>query len=267
MKFRKTIAAFVAAASLLTVAGCGGNNAPAAEAADIGTATKGKLTVGAEIGYPPFEYFDTDGVTPIGVDVELGKALGDKLGVEVEFINTGWDGIFSGLDKGDYDCIISAVTITPERAVNYDFSTPYIQNYQCLVSLKSSDYKPASPADVAGKRIGYQEETTSDIYITDYADKNSVTFEPFEYAKIIDAFSDLENGRLDAIICDSTVAQSYLGEGTIYEQTWIQGSDETAEEFGVCIKKGNTKLQESINKALAEIKESGELDKILARYF
>ncbi|MGN0617652.1 MAG: transporter substrate-binding domain-containing protein [Ruminiclostridium sp.] len=267
MKFRKTIAAFVAAASLLTVAGCGGNNAPAAEAADIGSATKGKLTIGAEIGYPPFEYFDTDGVTPIGVDVELGKAIGEKLGVEVELINTGWDGIFSGLDKGDYDCIISAVTITPERTVNYDFSTPYIQNFQCLVSLKDSDFKPASLAEIAGKRVGYQEETTSDFYITDYADKNGITFEPLEYAKVIDVFSDLENGRLDAIICDSTVAQSYLGEGTIYEQTWIQGADETPEEFGVCIKKGNTKLVESINKALAEIKESGELDKILARYF
>lgn len=234
---------------------------------DIGTATKGVIKIGSEIGYPPFEYYDADGTTAIGVDVELGKALAKELGYEVELVDTAWDGIFSGLQKGDYDCIISAVTITPDRLAEFDFSEPYIKNYQCIVSLKDSDFKPTSPAEAVGKRIGYQEETTSDIYLTDYAKKNDVSYETFEYAKVMDVFTDLEKGRLDCLICDSTVADSYMGADSKFEITWLQDASEGVEEFAVCINKGNTKLVDAINGAMNKIKESGELDEILGRYF
>lgn len=225
------------------------------------------LKVGMEIGYPPFEYFDADGVTPIGVDVELAKALGEEMGVEIELIDTAWDGIFAGLTKGDYDCIISAVTINAERLLDFDFSTPYIQNYQCIVSLKDSDKKPASVEELKGLKVGYQEETTSDDYLTYFIEQNDAAgeIETFEYAKVIQVFDELELGRIDAIICDSTVAQSYLGEGSIYEITWQQDSE--PEEFGVCIKKGNTELVEKINKAMENLKKSGKLDEILDKYF
>lgn len=229
-----------------------------------------KLRVGMEIGYPPFEYFDSDGVTPIGVDVELANALGEVLGVEVELIDTAWDGIFAGLVKGDYDCIISAVTITPERLIDFDFSTPYIENWQCLVSLVD-DVQVTSLAECEGLRVGYQEETTSDIYITDYIDANGASIETYEYAKVIDVFNDLELGRLDAIICDSTVATSYLGEGSSYAITWQQGTEEgddsEPEQFGVCIQKGNTALVDAINGALEQLEADGTLADILSRYF
>jgi len=117
----------------------------------------------------------------------------------------------------------------------------------------------------AGLKVGYQEETTSDYYITDYALNNNITVDTYEYAKVLDCFSDLENGRLDAVICDSTVASSYLGDGSVYEQTWIQNSD--PEEFGVCIKQDNTELVDKVNQALADLKADGTLDAILAKYF
>ena len=173
---------------------------------------KETLKVGMEIGYPPFEYFDMDGTTPIGVDVELANALGEKLGMEVELIDTAWDGIFAGLKKGDYDCIISAVTITPERLLEFDFSNPYIQNAQCIVSLKDSDIKVTDPSECAGLRIGYQEETTSDIYLTEYIDENGIDVTTYEYAKVMDCYTELELGRIDAIICDSTVAFCYVND-------------------------------------------------------
>ena len=217
--------------------------------AGCGAKEENVLKVGMEIGYPPFEYFDTDGTTPIGVDVELANALAEKM----------------GLEKGDYDCIISAVTISPDRLLDYSFSDPYIQNFQCIVTLNDAAVKPADPSQMAGLKVGYQEETTSDMYITDYALNNGFEIDPYEYAKVIDVFSDLENGRLDAVICDSTVASSYLGEGTVFEQSWIQS--EEAEEFGVCIKQGNDELVEKINAALAELKADGTLDEILAKYF
>lgn len=224
-----------------------------------------KLRIGMEMTYPPFEYFDTDGTTPLGVDVELGKAIADKLGMDVEYVDTAWDGIFAGLDKGDYDCIISAVTINPERLLDYDFSDPYIQNYQCIVALKDGEFKPASPDELAGKIVAYQDETTSDYFMADYAEAAGFTFDAREYAQVMDCFSDLELGRVDAIAVDSTVASSYLGEGSVYEVTWTQDSD--PEEFAVCVKKGDAELQQKINEALKELKEDGTLDKIIEKYF
>jgi len=223
------------------------------------------LKVGMEVGYPPFEYYDTDGTTMIGVDVELAQAIGEKLGMKVELVDTAWDGIFAGLEKGDYDCIMSGVTITSDRLLDYAFSTPYIENYQCIVTLADAAVKPTDPSMCAGLKVGYQEETTSDYYITDYALNNNITVDTYEYAKVLDCFSDLENGRLDAVICDSTVASSYLGDGSVYEQTWIQNSD--PEEFGVCIKQDNTELVDKVNQALADLKADGTLDAILAKYF
>lgn len=253
MKLKRILAGALACAAVFTASSCGAEE------------TAAKLRIGAEVGYPPFEYYDTDGVTPVGVDIELGKALAEKMGMEYELVDTAWDGIFAGLDKGDYDCVISAVTITPDRLLDYIFSDTYIDNYQCLVTMKDAAVKPSSPDEVAGLRVGYQEETTSDIFLTDYAEANNITFEPYEYAKVIDVYTDLEAGRLDAVICDSTVAASYLGEGSKFEQTWIQDSD--PEMFAVCIKKDNTELQSKINAALAEIKAEGKLDEILAKYF
>ncbi len=226
---------------------------------------KETLKVGMEIGYPPFEYYDTDGTTPVGVDVELAYAIAEELDMDVELVDTAWDGIFAGLAKGDYDCIMSAVTITPDRLLEFDFSDPYIQNYQCIVSLKDSDIKPASVEELEGLKVGYQEETTSDTYLTDYITASGATIDTYEYAKVIQVFDELELGRIDAIICDSTVAASYVGEGSIYEITWQQ--EDEPEEFGVCIQKGDTELVEKINGALETLKNNGKLDEILSKYF
>ncbi|SEW42581.1 transporter substrate-binding domain-containing protein [[Clostridium] fimetarium] len=251
---RRVLSLFLIAVLVLSVVGCGSP-----------TTKKETLKVGMEIGYPPFEYYDADGTTVIGVDVELAKALGEKMGMEIEFVDTAWEGIFSGLDKGDYDCITSAVTITPDRLLDYDFSDSYIKNYQCIVTLKTATVKPTKPEELAGLKVGYQEETTSDIFLTDMIDNNKVKCETSEYPKVLDVFNDLQIGRLDAVLCDSTVASSYLGDGSLFKQTWIQ--DSAPEEFGVCIKKGNSALTTKINSALAELKKDGTLDKILAKYF
>ena len=254
---RRVLSLFLIAVLVLSVVGCGSATAT--------TTKKETLKVGMEIGYPPFEYYDTDGTTVIGVDVELAKALGEKMGMEVEFVDTAWEGIFAGLDKGDYDCITSAVTITPERLLDYEFSDPYIKNYQCIVTLKNAAIQPTKPEECAGLKVGYQEETTSDIFLTDLITSTGMKCETSEYAKVLDVFNDLQIGRLDAVICDSTVASSYLGNGTIFKQTWIQDSE--PEEFGVCVKKGNSELTTKVNSALAELKKDGTLDTILAKYF
>ena len=252
---KKILSALAAAAMLLSLTACGEKK----------TEDKKVLRVGADVVYPPFEYFDTDGVTPIGIDIELAQALGDKLGYEVEIVNTGWDGIFSGLEKGDYDVIISAVTITPDRLLEFDFSDPYIENWQSIVTLSGAAVKPADPSELAGLKVGYLEESTSDVYLTNYIADNGITVETFEYATMMNAYDDLAAGRLDAVISDSTVASKYIADKR-FTRTWLQTEGEP-EQFAVCMPKGTTQLKDDINGAIAELKADGTLDKIFNTYF
>ena len=269
---KKIISILAASAMLLTATACSSGSGSSSDSSNTSSSAEGsdgfkidKLRVGSDVAYPPFEYFDTDGTTPIGVDMELAEALGEKLGCEVEIVNTAWDGIFAGLSKGDYDVIISAVTITSERLLDFDFSDPYIENWQSIVVMADGEVKPADPSELAGLRVGYQEDTTSDIYLTDFIDKNGITVDTYEYATVMNAYDDLAAGRLDAVISDSTVATKYIADSK-YEQSWIQTEGEP-ELFGVCMPKGSTELQKAVNDALTEIKADGTLDKIFNTYF
>ncbi len=110
--------------------------APAIDKVRARELTGGILKVGMEIGYPPMEYLASDGKTKLGFDVDIANEIGELLGIEVEFINTAWDGIFAGLEKGEYDCIISAVSITEERQAKYILTEPYVSNKQQIIVAK-----------------------------------------------------------------------------------------------------------------------------------
>lgn len=97
--------------------------------------TPGTLMVGADIGYPPMEYYE-DGTIAIGFDIDVGAAIAGLLGLDHRVIDTAWDGIFAGVVRGDYDCIISSVSITPARLETYLLTEPYVSNELCLVVKK-----------------------------------------------------------------------------------------------------------------------------------
>lgn len=101
---------------------------PAMDLAKLKTIKAGVLTVGMEVGYPPMEYLADDGLTYIGFDVELAGKLAEKLGLKLEIVNTAWDGIFAALEKGEFDMIMSSVSITPERQEKFILTAPYISN-------------------------------------------------------------------------------------------------------------------------------------------
>ena len=109
---------------------------PTLDLSKLSTVEDGKLIIGFEAGYPPMEYTDDSGLEFIGFDVDLAKELGSMFGLEVEFVNTTFDGIFAGLDKGQYDMIIAAVSITPERQEAYEMTEPYISNQLVIVTKK-----------------------------------------------------------------------------------------------------------------------------------
>ncbi|MBQ7159642.1 MAG: amino acid ABC transporter substrate-binding protein [Treponema sp.] len=254
---KKLLAVVVAAAALLSLASC----SKKVEAGEF-TIEKGVLKVGMEIGYPPMEYYDADGKTPIGFDIELGKAVAEKLGLKVEFIDTAWDGIFAGLETNKYDCIMSAATITPERLESMEFSTPYVGNGQAIVVKADAGFKPARPEDLVGKTVAYQAETTSDIFMTKLAEKG-LKFTPAEFDKVINAYDELKLGRCDAVVSDALVYANYKDDPA-FVSTWTGSADEF---FGVAIRKGNSALVEKVNAAIKEMVADGSMKELYLKVF
>ena len=265
MKMKKIVALALASTLVMTLfTGCGEAKNTQGTKNETEKGEQKVIKVGLEPSYPPFEYYEEDGTTLTGIDHDLAVEIGKKLGCKIEFVATSWEGIFAGLDKGDYDVIMSAVTITPDRVASYSFSTPYIKNFQCLVTLADAKVQPKNLDELSGLEVGFQEESTSDTYLTDYINSKKLKCTPRKYAKIIDTFSDLKNKRLDAIIVDSTVADQYCMDKKTYKMTWKQENE--PEQFGACFKK-DSDLVDDFNKALKELEESGKVKEILSNYF
>ena len=228
------------------------------------TLRQGVLSIGMEIGYPPMEYYAEDGKTPIGFDVDMGKAIAEKMGLRPNFVDTGWDGIFAGVDANKYDCIISAVTINPPRLAAHNFSKPYLANTLAMVLLKGSSIAARSPEDCTGLDVAFQSETTSDSYMQDLADEG-LKFTPRKYEKVMYCFDELKLGRVDVILTDLPVANDYvLAANSPFEIVWVSPEPE---EFGICMKKGKNDLTAAINKALDELYAEGTLQKISQAHF
>jgi len=223
------------------------------------TINPGVLTIGLEIGYPPMEYYADDGKTPIGFDVEMGKAIAEKMDLKVKFVDTAWDGIFAGVDAGKYDCIMSSVTITPVRQEAHNFSKPYVSNTLAMVLLKDTAITARSPLECTGLDVAFQSETTSDIYMEELA-ASGLRYTPRRYEKVMYCFDELLLKRVDVIITDLLVAYDYIApEDSPFEIVWTSPE---AEQFGICMKKGNDALTEAIDNALDELFEDGTMLRI-----
>ncbi len=279
---KKLMAALCAAFMAFGLVACGGNegntdaantnadaaNDTAAESTiDISGVTlmsDGVLTVGAEVGYPPFEDFADDGTTPIGYDVDIITAVADKLGLEVNIINTAWDGIFAGIGV-NYDVACSAITITPERQETMLFSTPYINNYQSVVLRADDDTEITSFNDLDGMSIAVQKETTSDILMSDYKSTGTIDVQIVANEKITSCFTQLQNGEVDAVVVDSTVADGYVNNNDTVKIVFKDTAE--PEQFGIAISMDNEALQTAINAALAELEAEGYIQETYDYWF
>lgn len=230
-------------------------------AAEAVTLKEGVLMVGMEIGYPPMEYFDTDGATPIGFDVDVAGALADYMGLELELIDTAWDGIFAGVDTEKYDCVISCVSITADRQEQFSLTNPYVSNHTVLIVPNESEIDSLEALN--GHSTAVQAETTSDEYMKEHGTELGV--ELFQYDKVINCFDDLKAGRTDSVFTDSVVAAYYLGDdATNYKTVW---ENTELEPIGICLKKDNIALTEAIDAALDALAADGTLSEIAMKHF
>lgn len=232
---------------------------------DVTLINDGVLTVGCEVGYPPFEDFADDGTTPIGYDVDIITEVANRLGLDVNIINTAWDGIFAGIDV-NYDCVCSAVTITDERKETMLFTTPYINNYQAVVLPADTDLTITSFNDLDGKCIALQKETTSDILMSDYKDTGTIDVEIVANEKVTSCFTQLSNDEVDAVVVDSTVADGYIANNPD-KYVIAYKDDSEPEQFGIAMGLENTALQAAVDEALEQMEADGFIQETYDYWF
>ncbi|NYE35597.1 polar amino acid transport system substrate-binding protein [Nocardioides cavernae] len=262
MPARIAAAALSSVALLASLSACGGE--AAGQEADALSETSlvfgGALTVCTDAPYPPFVYEQKGKL--VGFDVDLGQAVADELGVDLDVIDVAFDDITSGtsLNTDECDVAISAMTITGERARVLDFSSPYFDAKQALITPRGSGLDQI--AELAGQRVGVQKDTTGETYLSDYAPEST---EVVAYDDAAGLQQALNSGELDAAMLDNTVSGQFVADNPKLK---LSREFDTGEQYGMAVRKdGNIPLLRTINSTLAELRESGRYDEIYSTYF
>ncbi len=248
-KFAALFMTAAVAVGLLTA--CGGSSEE--------VLSDGVLTVGTNAEFPPFEYVDDNG-EPDGFDIALIKAIGEKMGLEVQVENMEFDSLVAAIGS-KIDVAIAGMTVTDERKESVDFSDAYYEAVQYVIVPADSEIATAD--DLVGKTIGVQLGTTGDFIATDDIADTKVS----QYSKAVDAVNDLVNGKVDCVIIDKNPALVFESkfEGQVKAIDGAQFGFGT-EEYAIALPKGNTAMADAVNNALKEIKEDGTFDKLVADY-
>ena len=264
----------MAAAGVLTLAGCSSNSGSSAaasgaasSAASTGAADQlaaiqanGKLVVALEGAWQPWSYHD-ESDTLVGYDVEVSRAIAEKLGVEPEYVESDWDSLFAGLDAGRYDLVCNGVEVTDERAKTYDFTTPYGYIHTALAVRKDNeDIK--SFEDLKGK-------TTANSLASTYmelAESYGATVQGIDTLE--ETIQLLTAGRIDATLNADVSFYDYLNVHPDADFKLV-AQTEDASHVAIPVRKGDdsASLLEAINAAIEELRADGTLKALGEKYF
>jgi len=264
----------MAAAGVLTLAGCSSNSGSSAaasgaasSAASTGAAdqlaaiqTNGKLVVALEGAWQPWSYHD-ESDTLVGYDVEVSHAIAEKLGVEPEYVESDWDSLFAGLDAGRFDIVCNGVEVTDERAKTYDFTTPYGYIHTALAVRKDNeDIK--SFEDLKGK-------TTANSLASTYmelAESYGATVQGIDTLE--ETIQLLTAGRIDATLNADVSFYDYLNVHPDADFKLV-AQTEDASHVAIPVRKGDdsASLLEAINTAIEELRADGTLKALGEKYF
>lgn len=219
---------------------------------------KGVITIGTEGTYSPNSYHDENGEL-VGFDVEVGKAIADKLGVKAEFVEAEWDSLFAAMDSGRIDTVINEVEYSKEREKKYDLSKPYTYIHGALlVAENNTDIKTFD--DIKGKRSA-QNLTSSWGVMAEDLGAELVSIDTLD--QVMDL---LNSGRVDATLNAETAFADYMKVNPD-EPVKVVALTESTTSSVVPVRKGNERLLKAVNDALDEMKETGELKAISEKYF
>ena len=211
------------------------------------------LRMVTEASYPPYEFLR--GREVVGVDVEVCRAIAERLGRPLKVVNVDFDAVIASVVSGKADLAAAGITVTEDRKKNVDFSIPYVKTGLVVIYRKSDPV--LTDAACKGRRIGVQGGTTSDEYVV-----QKLGQEPERYHSDAEAVVALRSGRCDAVLCDLILAQRCIrGISDLALSEPV-----TAEEYAIAVRKGRPEILRAVNEALAEIKADGRLDRWMDGY-
>ena len=226
------------------------------------TVTPGKLTMSTNASFPPYEMVADDGSFE-GIDIEVAGAIAEKLGLELQVDDMGFDAALQAAQTGKSDMVMAGVTITEERQAVMDFSNSYANGVQVVIVKEGSPIQTVD--DLANANmIGCQMGTTGYIYCSDTPEnggfgEDHVT--PYDDGAA--AVQALMNGQIDAVVIDNMPAQEYVAANPGLK---ILDGEFTNEDYAIGVAKGNTALLDAINGALEELTNDGTIQSIVDKY-
>ena len=276
---KKILAMAMAVVMALGLSACGGSNSAASSSAAgsvsgsasgsasngdaaFTTVTPGKLTMSTNASFPPYEMVADDGSFE-GIDIEVAGAIAEKLGLELQVDDMGFDAALQAAQTGKSDMVMAGVTITEERQAVMDFSNSYANGVQVVIVKEGSPIQTVD--DLANANmIGCQMGTTGYIYCSDTVEnggfgEDHVT--PYDDGAA--AVQALMNGQVDAVVIDNMPAQSYVAANPGLK---ILDGEFTNEDYAIGVAKGNTALLDAINGALEELTADGTIQSIVDKY-
>ena len=272
------LAAAGALAAALALVGCASGNSGSGSASGSASASasgsasastemklvkEGKLLIATSPDFPPFENLENGEM--VGLDIEIGKAVAEKLGLEPEFVSLQFDSILTAVAAGTQaDVGISGLTVDPERAKTVDFSDSYYVDDLSVAVMKNNADITADNADEAlnkeGVVIAVQSGTSGETYVKENYPK--ATVQP--YGNSTDAFAALQSGQANAVCTNKAVVERMLANA--YTDAQVVKSIATGEEYAVAVAQENKALTAAINKALEELQADGTIDDLVAKY-
>ena len=206
-----------------------------------------------EATFPPYEFLR--GQEIVGIDVEICRAVAQKLGRSFQAETVDFDSVIPAVVSGKADLAAAGITITEDRKKNVDFSIPYVKTGIVVIFKKSNPFK--EPAQLKGKKIGVQSGTTSETYVLEQLKQ-----EPERAKSPAEAVAALKSGRVDFVIADIDPAKNCVkGESDLALSDFI-----TSEEYAIAIKKGQPELLKAINDTITAAKADGRLAKWIADF-
>ena len=216
------------------------------------------LRVGTEVTFPPFEFREQGSREISGFDMDLIRAIGKKLDLQVEILDMDFEALIPAVKRGNLNLVIAGMTITPDRLKIVDMSDPYYGSGLVLVVSKGNT-SVLKPEDLKGRAVAVQVGTTGEMKAKRLAGDKVRSFKTNE-----EVFRALRDKKAEAVIIDKPVAQYYLKKH--HPDAVIVGDTFETEAYGIVLRR-HGELTPKINKALAELKNSGEYDKIYEKWF